>query len=333
MGHGQGSFSVENLQDKAPIGKDCPVKISLALVVLIGVATAACGQDTTPAEGHLRYYYPVPKADPPTCSGTSIAAATAACMAIDANIPVQEVPYDKLRRRLLDDGQQLDPPAKKKALAGDTKVKAGSPHFFRHLAAGEKQTVVIYGTSLSHGGAWADAMKRWFDNEYPGLVTVINNSGPGQNSAWGVANLRSKVLGVRPDLVFVEFSYNDAVDRFKLPVDKAAENLAAIVRGIRSQDPGTTIVLQIMNVGWDAPNGRKSFSSRPALERYNDTYRTFAKLHDLTLLDHYANWIRLKENDPQKFQALVPDGSHPSKEGSLAVTWPTVKAWLEDARR
>lgn len=54
-------------------------------------------------------------------------AATAACMAIDANIPVQEVPYDKLRRRLLDDGQQLDPPAKTKAPAGDTKVKADSP--------------------------------------------------------------------------------------------------------------------------------------------------------------------------------------------------------------
>jgi hypothetical protein len=43
-------------------------------------------------------------------------AATAACMAIDANISVQEVPYDQLKQKLLADGQVLEyapPPAKK----------------------------------------------------------------------------------------------------------------------------------------------------------------------------------------------------------------------------
>ncbi|MCH7224667.1 FAD-dependent oxidoreductase [Haloferula sp. A504] len=37
----------------------------------------------------------------------SQSAATAACMAIDAEIPVQDVPYDKLRARLVADGQAL----------------------------------------------------------------------------------------------------------------------------------------------------------------------------------------------------------------------------------
>jgi hypothetical protein len=35
-------------------------------------------------------------------------AATAAAMAIDSNIAVQDVPYDKLRTRLLADGQVLE---------------------------------------------------------------------------------------------------------------------------------------------------------------------------------------------------------------------------------
>jgi hypothetical protein len=35
-------------------------------------------------------------------------AATAAVMAIDAGIPVQDVPYAKLRERLLRDGQILE---------------------------------------------------------------------------------------------------------------------------------------------------------------------------------------------------------------------------------
>ena len=39
-------------------------------------------------------------------------AATAACMAIDSNIAVQDVPYDQLRTRLLADGQILKTPEK-----------------------------------------------------------------------------------------------------------------------------------------------------------------------------------------------------------------------------
>jgi hypothetical protein len=35
-------------------------------------------------------------------------AATAAVLAIDAKIPVQDVPYDQLRQRLLADGQVLE---------------------------------------------------------------------------------------------------------------------------------------------------------------------------------------------------------------------------------
>jgi len=87
-----------------------------------------------------------------------------------------------------------------------------------------------------------------------------------------------------------------------------------------------------MNVGWDAPNGNRSLSVRPNLEQYNDNYRKFAREQGLPLLDHSIAWKKLKETDPDKFKWYIPDGSHPSTEGSLAVTWPTIKAWLETAR-
>lgn len=201
--------------------------------------------------------------------------------------------------------------------------------FFQNLNAGKKQTVVIYGTSLSAGGAWAIATKEWFDTQYPGLVAVVNHSGPGKNSDWAVTNLKTKVLDSRPDLVFIEFSYNDAHNKFQMPVEQGATNLEKIIRAIWKQNPNTAIVLQVMNVGWDAPNNNKSASSRSELEKYNDNYRACAKTHGLPLLDHYSNWLRLKETNPQQFQTYVPDGTHPNKEGSLAITWPTVKACLE----
>ena len=41
---------------------------------------------------------------------TSQSAATAACLAIDEQVPVQELSYDRLRARLLADGQVIEWP-------------------------------------------------------------------------------------------------------------------------------------------------------------------------------------------------------------------------------
>lgn len=215
------------------------------------------------------------------------------------------------------------------AAVAPARAQSSPPAIFTNLQAGKKQTVVVYGTSLTVGGAWAVATKQWFDGHYPGLVTFVNSGGSGQNSDWGVANLPTKVLALHPDLVFIEFSYNDAHEKFKMPIEKGAKNLAVIIQGIHAQNPEATIVLQVMNAGWDAPNGNRSVSARPDLDQFNENYRQYAAAHHLPLLDHYPNWLKLKETQPEKFHQLVPDGTHPSKEGSLEVTWPTIKAWLE----
>ena len=208
-----------------------------------------------------------------------------------------------------------------------------APAIFRNLESGKPQTVVVYGTSLTHGGAWTIATKRWFEEAYPGNVKFINSGGPGQNSDWGLTNLKAKVLDHRPDLVIIEFSYNDAHDKFNMPVEKGAENLRKIIETIRSQNPDTTIVLQTMNIGWDAPNGNGSLSHRPNLEQYNDNYRAVARELNLPLLDHYVAWKKLKESEPKTYQRYVPDGTHPSSAGSMAVTWPAVNEWLDAGRK
>jgi len=202
---------------------------------------------------------------------------------------------------------------------------------FANLRAGKAQTVVLYGTSLTAGGEWAVATKAWFSEHFAGKATVINSAGPGQNSHWGLANLDERVLAHQPDLVLIEFSYNDAHEKFNLTVEQAAKNLDAIVRGIRAKRPTCDIVLQVMNANWDAPNGKRTMSARPQLTAFNDNYRACAKANNLPLIDHFPAWQQLKEKDPERFHAFVPDGTHPTKEGSLAVTWPAVKSLLERA--
>lgn len=202
---------------------------------------------------------------------------------------------------------------------------------FANLRDSKAQTIVLYGTSLTHGGEWAVATKAWFAERFPGKATVINSAGPGQNSQWGLANLDERVLAHQPDLVLMEFSYNDAHEKFNLTVAQAAANLEAMVRGIRAKRPSCDIVLQVMNANWDAPNGKRTMSARPQLASFNDNYRACAKAHALPLLDHFPAWLALKEKDRELFERYVPDGTHPTKEGSLAVTWPAVKGLLERA--
>ncbi len=211
-------------------------------------------------------------------------------------------------------------------------AESGKPlPVFEKLQAGKKQTVIVYGTSLTAEGEWAKEMKRWFDQKYPGKVTFLNSGGSGMNSDWGLTNLENKVLKHQPALVFVEFSYNDAHEKFKLTTDKAAENLAGIITGIQKGNPETTIVLQVMNIPWDAPNGKESKTLRPKLDDFNANYLAAAKERRLPFVNHQLNWAKLLEEDPEKYHGYVPDGTHPTKEASLAVTWPALRAWLEEA--
>ncbi len=203
------------------------------------------------------------------------------------------------------------------------------PAFWPNLRAGQKQTVVLYGTSLTAGGAWAKDLATWFDQKFPGQVTVINSGGPGQNSDWGVTNLEKLVLSHHPDCVFLEFSYNDAHEKFQMPVARGATNLLSMINAIQEQNSASLIVLQIMNVGWDALNGNRSASVRPNLTACADNYRRLAQEKNLPLLDHSIAWQQLKEQNPAHFQALIPDGSHPTLQGSREVTWPTVLKWLQ----
>ena len=215
------------------------------------------------------------------------------------------------------------------AFAADApKPAENTANFFKRLDAGEHLTVVVYGTSLTAGGAWSGAMKQWFDAKSPGKIKFVNSGGPGQNSDWGLQNLKAKVLDLKPDLVLIEFSYNDAHDKFNMPVTRGAENLDKIVTGIRKENPQAAVVLQIMNANWDA-NEKGSSLHRPQLLEFNENYRKYAKANGYPLLDHYPVWDKLKAEDRKIFEKYVPDGTHPTKEGSLAVTWPTIKAWLE----
>lgn len=206
---------------------------------------------------------------------------------------------------------------------------------FSNLQNGKPQTVIVYGTSLTVSGEWANAMRLYFDQHYPGLVTFTNAAQAGQQSNWGAANLEKRVLSKKPDLVFLEFAINDANQKHKITPARSIANLDAMVQALRKQNPQIDIVLQTMNPAWDAPDEpsqKKYGSDRPHLVDYYDAYRAYAAQQNLPLVDNYPAWRKLQESDEITFQKWLPDGIHPTPQASMAVTWPAIEALLDRAR-
>jgi lysophospholipase L1-like esterase len=191
-----------------------------------------------------------------------------------------------------------------------------------NLERGENQTVVIYGTSLTAGGAWGTQVRPFFDTQYPGQVTWVNSGMSGRASNSGVANLNARVLAHQPDAVFIEFGMNDAFTDYAVgDIDKdislpqARTNLESMIASIQAQNADAQIVLQTMNPAWNAPNGNGSATKRPQLADYYQVYRDVASEESLALVDNNRVWLKVQNNDAAEFQARVADGTHPDATG------------------
>lgn len=194
------------------------------------------------------------------------------------------------------------------------------------LGNGEKLTIVTYGTSLTAGGGWVRQIKQALDAKFPGRVELVNAAKGGMNSEWGVANLDERVLARKPDVVFIEFAVNDAVERFHLSVPQARRNLESMIDRIRRSNPKTEIVLQVTNPVIDRPKGHDGY--RPTLEETFAMVRAVAKEKGTVLIDHEGAWKRELERGEAHYHELVPDGLHPNERGYAAVATPRILAAL-----
>ena len=202
--------------------------------------------------------------------------------------------------------------------------KANTSWFVQKLQAGLPQKIVGFGTSLTAGGpdSWLTTFTAGLTAAYPGLVTVINSGGSGQNSDWGVANLQSKVIANNPDVVFIEFATNDAVTRFNLSPAHVRANVETLVAQIRSAFPECEIILQVMNPVINSMLA--DTSQRPFLQRYQQIYRDVASERGLKLIDHMPAWQALLDAGTSGFVTYVPDGLHPNNLGYQKFVAPVI---------
>lgn len=203
--------------------------------------------------------------------------------------------------------------------------------FVQQLEQGVSQRIVVYGTSLTAGGAWVGHFERELVSRYPGQVELLNRGKGGEHSRWGLANVQERVVAERPDAVFIEFAINDAIERFGISVDEAGSNLAAMVAQIRSELPECEIILQVMSPATDRPEGHAGY--RGHLEAYEQMYRDQAEALGLRLIDHSKSWQALLDQGDTQWKRYVPDGLHPNAAGYAKYMLPTLLSGLGLAER
>lgn len=194
------------------------------------------------------------------------------------------------------------------------------------LKAGESLNIVTYGTSLTAGGGWVRQMKAALDAKFPGQVTLENTAKGGMTSEWGVENFDERVAAKKPDVLFLEFAVNDAVERFGISQAKSRRNLEALIDRARRANPNVEIVLQTTNPVIDRPKGHDGH--RPDLEKRFETVREVAAAKNTLLVDNESAWRRILEEDEATFRKLVPDGLHPNPEGYEKVVTPVLLSTL-----
>lgn len=194
--------------------------------------------------------------------------------------------------------------------------------FVQKLGAGLQQRIVVYGTSLTANGAWPAQMKGMLDVAWPGRTTLVNRGASGMASDWGIANLSTQVLAEAPDVVFLEFSVNDAVARFDISLTQARKNLEAIIDGIEAENPNCEIIIQVTNPVIGRSQGDEGW--RPNLEHYQQIHRDIAAERDLLLIDHQPAWQALLDMGESEFNFYVPDGLHPNAQGEETFFTPVL---------
>ena len=202
------------------------------------------------------------------------------------------------------------------------------PRFITALRAGTPQHVVIYGTSLSNGGAWVPQLRATFDARFPGLVTLTNSARGGQHSGWGATHVDSGVVALKPDVVFIEFAINDAVTRFDLSLDTIRRNVDTILDRIATVLPTSEVILQIMNPAFGKAEGESAH--RRNQDAYQQIYRDAAKRRGLLLVDHSVAWNHLLATEGEAaVKKLIPEGVHPNVEGWRRLVTPTLHRALD----
>jgi len=147
------------------------------------------------------------------------------------------------------------------------------PESIGKLRAGRTLSVVLYGDSIAEGynasgfasgmhpvppymPSWGELAAETLRWKYGAPVQFRNHALAGQDTEWGVNNVRRLVSECRPDLVILAFGMNDGTRR--MPPDAFQANIRAMMEDVRGMNPQAEFIL----VSPMLPNPESTFVGR-----------------------------------------------------------------------
>ena len=171
---------------------------------------------------------------------------------------------------------------------------AGAPHPLR---------IVALGTSLTKRALWPDWLAARLRQCAPTGSVVERVAKPGAGSVWALGQADAITAG-SPDLVIIELAMNDADLTDGLWLGQSRANHERLIRRLRAQSPGTSILLLTTN-----PVTGIAHLTRPVLPIYQRLYGALADSEGAGLIDGFSRWRALPG-----YAARIADGVHPDPQ-------------------
>ncbi|HIE96185.1 MAG: DUF2920 family protein [Fuerstiella sp.] len=183
----------------------------------------------------------------------------------------------------------------------------------QRLATGQTTRIVCFGDSITgayyHTGgvrAWCDMLGLALQQANPRAnVEMINAGSSGHTTVNALARIDKDVIAKQPHLVVVMFGMNDVT---RVSLADYRENLRSIIA--RCQDAGAAVLLCTPNSVYENP-------ARPndRLAEFSGAVRQLADELSLSLVDCFAAWQQLRDDDPAEWMLLMSDTIHPNMNG------------------
>jgi acyl-CoA thioesterase-1 len=183
--------------------------------------------------------------------------------------------------------------------------------------------IICFGDSITHAGTVQDPLKRWplvVERRLRGAgrdVEIVASGVPGQTTTGAMARIERDVLSAAPDVVLIEFGFNDAWRRDgenpQTPPEEFAANLRRMVELVRERTPARAVLVRNHATREEiAPYDAGSFVENPA--SYNIIIERVAREAGAGLLDVHRAFL---ERHAGRGELFTGDGLHLAEAGSL----------------
>lgn len=164
-------------------------------------------------------------------------------------------------------------------------------------------TITILGSkSIGEGsGSWLELLSTELQSVYGKNLVETKTLSYDMTSSQFVNQNMGELLKNPGDLILFEpFTLND---NGEVGTKDGLENIAFVMKGVKSNNPDSTFILQPPHPLYDTIYYPKD------VEELKD----YSEEHSIPYLDHWTAWPEL--DDPEMKEFLAPDNSQPSKKG------------------